>query len=611
MSAILCRRGVIVDVQDVINNVGQSNYLAMKKTFMRRMMLEFNKFRVVKLVQTDPNNKNILIIPRFLAFNYLEKGYITSIKNILPQGENINIDNFACVPYPVQTIIHDKIIGEYFDSSNLEKGSAGVVCELEAGLGKTFLAAQIINTLKKKTLYVVPSSEFLLQQAYDDLRKCFPTLKIGFYYGKKKIDGDIVIAIVNSLQGKTYKLNKVDLTAKEFFSRFGLTIFDETHEYCTDERSKVFINTNTPYMLGITAEANNREDKCDFIAHYHVGPVLYSDKFFTMDKDERYKSSVQIVRYNGPEKYTQNLINEGTGMMSMCRMVRQISQDHARIQLIIDHTRKLYDAGHNLFIWCDMRASVKILYDILKDIFDGIAAPEIKPIQSARDALNESEIYDTMVQMISKNLPELRDKRDASIHAHNMIQTLDNSEREKLLHIVCGVATVESSNLSPDARAIYNLFNSDDDDSGGDSGDDSGDDTVPSYLMGGCTAEDIYRARDSRLIIATYQYAYRGVSLPKFDAMIFATPRKAKIYQTLKRIFRMGGDLSIERKIVDIVDNKTKLKSQLSKRKKQYDRPLFDATITEAKIKYDDIVVANKTLYDTVIKKHIDVEFHI
>ncbi len=414
MSAVLGRKGVIIFEKDVINTIGAENYVKMKKTFTKTIRLPYNKYKSARMVHIDIHNgQKLLRISRFLAFQYLKKGYLTSIRNNLPRGDEIVIGHFACNPYPIQITVHNYIMQNYFTPEMRDAGSSGLICELEAGLGKTFLAATIINSIKLKTLYVVPS-EYLLEQAIDDLSKCFPDISIGRYYGKKKTDGDIVVAIINSMLSDEYILNGKKVKPAAFFSRFGLAIFDEVHEYNTVERSKAFTNINSLYMLGITAEANNREDKMDFIGHYNVGPVLYSDKIpgFDVPDDDRYKASVQIVRYGGSPKYTENLVNDSTGMMQTSKMTRQILQDPHRMQLIVDYSKELYSAGHNFFIWCDMREAVYIISDILRqlDIFEDIMAPE----------------------------------NDVA------------------------------------------------------------------YLMGGTSKEDIVRAQNARIIVATYQYAYRG-----------------------------------------------------------------------------------------------------
>jgi hypothetical protein len=129
-------------------------------------------------------------------------------------------------------------------------------------------------------------------------------------------------------------------------------------------------------------------------------------------------------------------------------------------------------------------------------------------------------------------------------------------------------------------------------------------------LMGGSTMDTIEQAQTSRVIVATYQYAYKGISLPNFDSMIFATPRRSKIYQTLKRIYRLGGDPTKIREIVDIVDNKTNLKSQFSSRKKEYDNPVFNMTYTTNKIDYTSIILHDKisSILSTASIKYLDSE---
>jgi hypothetical protein len=52
----------------------------------------------------------------------------------------------------------------------------------------------------------------------------------------------------------------------------------------------------------------------------------------------------------------------------------------------------------------------------------------------------------------------------------------------------------------------------------------------------------------------------------KMTAMMFLTPRKANMKQTIARILRRGSDLRIPRVLVDIVDKKTALKYQAGAR---------------------------------------------
>lgn len=90
-------------------------------------------------------------------------------------------------------------------------------------------------------------------------------------------------------------------------------------------------------------------------------------------------------------------------------------------------------------------------------------------------------------------------------------------------------------------------------------------------LMGGATADDVKDANDNgRIILTTYPYSGTGVSIVKMNALIVATPRRNGMRQIIGRIYRMSGDSTVERWIIDIVDNRTSLKSQLGGRKKEY-----------------------------------------
>lgn len=498
MSAVLGKRGVIIYENDLISKIGADEYIKFKKKFRKTVML-FNQMKTATIINTEIHNKKrILIIPRFMAFDL---PFLT-ITNTINGGDIVNFGRFAATPYPIQILIRDHIMSNYFNAERAIMGRAGLTLELEAGLGKTYVAAMIAHEIGMKTLYIIPN-EYLLEQGIEDFKKCLPDIKIGRYYGKKKCDGDVVFMIINSALHDEFILDGTKITAREFFARFGLSIWDEAHEYSTMSRVSAMRAINTKYMLGITAEANNREDKLDCIVHYNIGPVLCAENIpgFDVPMNDRFNGEVRIIKYAGQSEYTRNLISN-TGMMSSFSMARQVMSDIYRIHLIVMNVKLLYDNGANFFIWCDMRDLVTLIKTILIKLNYFVAAPE--------------------------------------------------------------------------------------------DGDDVNDINAVAHLMGGTSKDEIKKAQNARIIIATYQYAYRGVSLPNFNAMIFATPRRAKIYQTLKRIFRLGGDVTISRKIIDIVDDRTKLKAQLSDRMKQYKRDIFNLNIKKEKINFADIEIPDE-----------------
>jgi superfamily II DNA or RNA helicase len=102
-------------------------------------------------------------------------------------------------------------------------------------------------------------------------------------------------------------------------------------------------------------------------------------------------------------------------------------------------------------------------------------------------------------------------------------------------------------------------------------------------LMGGATYEEDLQARtNAKIILITYGYGIEGISIPRMDAIVFATPRRRKMRQTIGRILRRSGNPSITRQIIDIIDENTTLKSQFNTRKQVYtekDFPIQESSV--------------------------------
>jgi superfamily II DNA or RNA helicase len=113
------------------------------------------------------------------------------------------------------------------------------------------------------------------------------------------------------------------------------------------------------------------------------------------------------------------------------------------------------------------------------------------------------------------------------------------------------------------------------------------------YFVGGIDDEQIIEIkRNARIILTTYGYSGTGTSMPKMTAMLLWTSRRANMKQILARIMRRGSDLSIPRIFIDLVDNKTPIRSQLSDRKIAYD--FYQMKIDEQKINYTDIALPQR-----------------
>jgi superfamily II DNA or RNA helicase len=90
-------------------------------------------------------------------------------------------------------------------------------------------------------------------------------------------------------------------------------------------------------------------------------------------------------------------------------------------------------------------------------------------------------------------------------------------------------------------------------------------------MMGGITGDEKRDASThGRIILITYGFGSEQISIPKMDTIIFATSRKSKMKQITGRILRLGGDPTVNRHIIDIVDAKTSIASQVYDRRKVY-----------------------------------------
>jgi superfamily II DNA or RNA helicase len=468
--------------------------------------------------------KNKLFIPRFGSFILKNKFKNLEFKNSITPDNKLNHINYIGKFNGNQEIIFNEIINTTFSDKSVKKGNSGLILNLQAGQGKSFLGMSLIGYLKCRTLIVVHNSS-ILQQWEKILKEYIPDAKLGLYYGKKKIFGDIVIGVINSLIMPDIKLPDIN-SPKDFFDRFDFVIYDECHEYTSSSRNKIFNICNCPYSLGLSATPNDREDNLDKIIHWNIGSILIASnlKDYTL-KDIPFKGKVIKVKYLGPDKYTEQLINEKLEMTSVPLMMGQLAEDPYRLKMVIDLTLKQHSKGFNTFVFADRR-------DYLEQIRLGL---EEKALSS---------------QMLTNN---------------NEMNEIEKLDMQKL-----DMQKLDMQKLDMQKLTIKNSTN-----------------LEAVRLVGGSTSEQMDNAKETKnIILTTYQYMGTGCSIPKMNCLILATPRKSKSRQIINRIFRLGSDYTIEREIIDIVDWKTTLKNQWNRRKLYYDEQEF--TIEEIKVNYTD-----------------------
>lgn len=111
-------------------------------------------------------------------------------------------------------------------------------------------------------------------------------------------------------------------------------------------------------------------------------------------------------------------------------------------------------------------------------------------------------------------------------------------------------------------------------------------------LMGADGKDANEVAARSRIILTTYGYGGTGLSIKELNTEFLLTPRRNGHRQFINRITRRNGDPRIPRKVVDIWDIKSALKSQYYGRTPSYTEKEWP--IVQRTVKYTDVTVRKR-----------------
>lgn len=469
------------------------NYFTLKTLQIIGAMKQTKRCKVDK-------KKRRIIVPRFGIFEILNKKFglsnFCTISQIKPGNKPVNDFKWTGTLKPNQIIIADYLKNNIYTESRKKCGSAGCILNLEAGQGKSFLAAYFMSIFNKKTLIVLHSTS-LIDQWKSVIESCYSNMSIGEYHGKKKTDGDIVLIVINSLLSDEFTITKGKRKTKtitkmkplEYFNQFGFIIYDECHEYANKNSGKAFNIAQAPYMLGLSATPDENVNKFDKLVWWGLGPVVDASKLNGYKQTSNdFSGIVHRKMYYGKPKYTRLIKNPITDMVSVSETLGMICEDDDRNNLVIDCIIECLEKQLYTFVFADRRNYLDILRVKLQE----------------RITIKKEDI-------------------EMLLNPADYVRIVGGTKNDAL-------ASAESS---------------------------------------------------AKVIFTTYQYMGTGKSIVKMNGLVLATPRKSKMKQYIKRIFRLGSDMSITRHIYDIVDMKTTLKNQWNVRKKYYNSQNFEIIDTK------------------------------
>lgn len=371
-SLYITKNGAFIKFSYLHDDIDQAIKMAKKieNFFTLRSKTITGALKLLKCCTVDKKNKRI-IVPRFGIFEILGK------KHGLSDYSPVSQIKLGDKPYHKfkwkgtqthnQKLISDEIMSNYYTPERVSSGSAGVILNLEAGQGKSYLAAYLISVIQKKTAIILHTTALVEQWAKVLTAAFGDDVSIGYYYAKKKKEGDIMIMIVDSAANDTFTINKKTYTALEYYNQFGFIIYDECHIYSNKTALKCLKTAQTPYMLGLSATPDEHADKYDIAVWWSIGPVLDASKIDGfMSTSDDFTAKIHRVMYYGPEEYTKNIVNSAIGTVSVSSTINMLCEDEIRNQVVINCIQEGLELGLYMFVFADRREYLTTLRNLLQ-----------------------------------------------------------------------------------------------------------------------------------------------------------------------------------------------------------------------------------------------------
>ena len=404
--------------------------------------------------------------------------------------------------------------------------------QMDTGLGKTRVGCAVIARRGEPGLIVVPT-EAIAFQWLDELAESYPGLRGAIYRNEDErrataaaavgracraaacaATHDVVVVIVNTFREKT----------PAFLEGFGVVVLDEAHELQSAHNSRALWLAQTRLVVGLSATPLERPDGLDRYTVLHLGtPVRPADIPGGAVTTVNFRGEVRMVEYAGRagDPACETVTGVG-GTMSAVLTIGRVLSDAARLRMVALEVRRLLNAHEE---WP------------AEEVARCGLGPRPAAAVTDRHPLGELRRHGVCVfAELREALPALRDELELMLGGDIVYAPeLD------------AAPPAADMPAPPAAQAI-------------------------SILRGGVARDAVGNARALRahVVLTTYGFSRRGISLPDMTALVLASPRRHGSTQTLGRILRRGSDESILRVVVDIVDVCTGLRGQAADRKRAY-----------------------------------------
>lgn len=416
-------------------------------------------------------------------------------------------------------------------------GTGGAYIQMGTGLGKTRLAMAVAARGRGPVFVVVPTDGIRVQWV-DEFRAVYPDLKVAAYDNPPKksrrvaptaATHDVVVGIVNTVRKKP----------GGFFAGYATVILDEAHEYSSPKNIEVlWLAQEAPRVLGLSATPDDRPTGLDRVVYHFLGPPIRAETDIPgFDiRAVHFRGRVREVEYAGDPDYCETAVS-AAGTVSAIGTVGNLVADPARLRLVAAEVERLYNLHAT--------ASPAELAEF------GLGP---RPAAAATPKHPEGGVRTHGVFVFAEHreyLPALRAALLGQLPpgAVEVPELGDDTPADG-----ADDAPTDDADAAPADNAAPAIIDGD----------------GPVVLRGGATREQIDQSHQARVVLTTYGYSRRGVSIIDMTAIVLASPRRHGMMQILGRVTRRGSDESILRIVVDIKDTRSALKGQSSDRRAVY-----------------------------------------
>ena len=298
---------------------------------------------------------------------------------------------------------------------------------LYTGWGKTFASLYIASLLGVKTIILV-NKETLLEQWKEQIIK-FLGIKPGIIQGKViNTEPSVCIGMIQSISIKDYP--------DDTFNEFSLSIWDETHHYCSKVFSSAFYKIGSKYNLGLTATLK-RADRLEYTLNWFLGDIAVDVQLLVIEPIIKvytfYEHPYNTIKYlpNGKVNSAASITNV-TEIECRDSLITRLIEQHAmeKRKILVLSDRKCHCAkiAHQLK---DKSYTVGLYYGGMKkdelsisnkcDIIvatyqmasEGYDNPELDTLVLASPKCNIEQAVGRILRKINKNLPVVIDVNDS------------------------------------------------------------------------------------------------------------------------------------------------------------------------------------------------------